>query len=156
MGGGTGMKKYKAFFKLAIQSTSANKEKESLYCMSLFRKEQPDKILYNSKTTCPILWEKNNAGKTIFLSPFPYLHYVEGHPMLVFRKNFGAFFNKLTFKLYSFGVAKSAITVKKWLGIHESISRKQLMDIVDTRKFIYTISPGMFPRQEHWDSNVQV
>lgn len=155
MGGGTGMKKYKAFFKLATQSTSANKEKESLL-YELIQKEQPDKILYNSKTTCPILWEKNNAGKTIFLSPFPYLHYVEGHPLLVFRRNFGAFFNKLTFKLYSFGVAKIAITVKKWLGIHESISRKQLIDIVDTRKFIYTIAPGMFPRQEHWDSNVQV
>ena len=102
------------------------------------------------------MWEKKNPGTTIFLSPFPYLHYVEGHPMLVFRKNFGAFFNKLTFKLYSFGVAKNTMTVKKWLGIHERISRKQLTDIVDTRKFIYTISPGLFPRPDYWDSNVQV
>jgi UDP:flavonoid glycosyltransferase YjiC (YdhE family) len=155
MGGGTGIKKIKAFCKLAIQSTSANKEKESLL-HELIQKEQPDKILYNSKTTFPILWEKNHPGTGIFLSPFPYLHYVEGHPMLVFRKNMGAFLNKLTFKLYSFGVGKNAKTVQKWLGLNERVTRKQLTEIVETRKFIYTISPGIFPRQEHWDSNVEV
>jgi sterol 3beta-glucosyltransferase len=155
MGGGTGWKKYKAYFKLAAQSISANKEKESLL-YELIQKEQPDKILYNSKTSCPILWEKNNPGKTIFLSPFPYLHYVEGHPMLVFRKNYGACINKLTFKLYSYGVGQNAKTIRKSLGIPGRISRKQLTSIVNTRKFIYTISPAMFPRQEYWDSNVQV
>ena len=155
MGGGTGMKKYIAFYKLATQSTSANKEKE-LLLYELILKEQPDKILYNSKTTCPILWEKNNPGTTIFLSPFPYLHYVEEHPMLVFRKNYGAYINKLTYKLYSYGAGKSAKIIKKSLGIPERISRKQLTYIVETRKFIYTISPAMFPRQAYWDSNVHV
>jgi UDP:flavonoid glycosyltransferase YjiC (YdhE family) len=155
MGGGKGIKKSIAFFKLAVKSGAANKEKESLL-YELILKEQPDKILYNSKTTCPIIWERNNPGTTIFLSPYPYLHYVEGHPMLVFRKNYGAFINKLTFKLYSFGVGKAAQNVKKGLGIHEKISRKQLTNIVDTRKFIYTISPDMFPRQDHWESNVHV
>ena len=155
MGGGSGVKKSIAFFKLAVQSSGANKEKESLL-YELIQKEQPDRILYNSKTTCPILWEKNHPGTTIFLSPYPYLHYVEGHPMLVFRKNMGAFLNTLTFKLYSFGAGKAAQNVKKGLGIREKISRKQLTHIVDTRKFIYTISPDMFPRQDHWDSNVHV
>ncbi len=155
MGGGKGMKKSIAFFKLAVKSGAANKEKESLL-YELILKEQPDKILYNSKTTCPIIWERNNPGTTIFLSPYPYLHYVEGHPMLVFRKNYGAFINKLTFKLYSFGAGKAAQNVKKGLGIHDKISRKQLTNIVDTRKFIYTISPDMFPRQDYWDSNVHV
>lgn len=155
MGGGKGIKKSIAFIKLAVKSGAANKEKESLL-YELIRKEKPDRILYNSKTTCPIIWEKNNPGTTIFLSPYPYLHYVEGHPMLVFRKNLGAFINKLTFKLYSFGTGKAAQGVKKDLGIHEKISRKQLTKIVETRKFIYTISPDMFPRQNHWDSNVHV
>ena len=155
MGGGTGMKKYKAYFKLATQSISANKEKESLL-YELIQKEQPDRILYNSKTSCPILWEKNHPGTTVFLSPFPYLHYVEGHPMLVFRKNMGAFLNKLTFRLYSFGVGKNAKTIQKSLGLPERISRKQLTSVVNNRKFIYTISPAVFPRQAYWDSNVQV
>lgn len=155
LGGGTGMKKSIAFFKLALRSTDANREKETLL-YELLQKVQPHKILYNSQTTCPILWESNHPGTTISLSPYPYLHYVEGHPMLVFRKNLGARLNKWTFKFYSFGAGKFALTVKKWLGIPGSISRRQLTEIVDSRKFIYAISPKMFPRQDYWDSNVHV
>ena len=32
-------------------------------------------------------------------------------------KNYGDFFNKLTFKLYDFGAATAALTTKKWLHI---------------------------------------
>lgn len=103
-----------------------------------------------------MLWERNNPGKTVFLSPFPYLHYVEGHPMLVFRKNCGASMNKLTYKLYSYGVGQNAKNVGKYLGIPGRISRRQLTSMVNARKFIYTISPALFPRQEYWDRNVQV
>jgi UDP:flavonoid glycosyltransferase YjiC (YdhE family) len=155
MGGGTGMKKSIAFIKLAVKSGAANREKETLL-YELILKEHPDKILYNSKTSCPIIWERNHPGTTIFLSPYPYLHYVEGHPMLVFRKNYGAFINRLTFRLYSFGTGKAAKNIKKSLGIRDKISRKQLTAIVNSRKFIYTISPDMFPRQDYWDSNVHV
>ena len=155
MGGGTGFKKFHAFLKLAINSTSANKEKEFLL-YKLIQQEQPDRILYNSKTTYPIIWENKNKGKTIFLSPFPYLHYVKGHPLLVFRNNYGAFFNKLTFKLYNFGVATTTKAVKKWLQINDKITRKQIIDIVDSRNFIYTISPSLFPRPDYWESNVKI
>ncbi|MEN8194680.1 MAG: glycosyltransferase [Bacteroidota bacterium] len=155
LGGGTGIKKYLAFFKLAVNSTRANKEKETLL-YELIQVEKPDIILYNSKTTCPIIWEKKNKGKTIFLSPFPYLHYVEGHPLLVFRKDYGSFFNKLTFKLYNIGVASATKTVKKWLQVNEKVTRKEVIDIIKTRKFIYTISPTLFPKPNYWDRNVKV
>jgi hypothetical protein len=91
------MKRSIAFIKLALRSTAANREKVTLL-YELILKVQPDKILYNSQTTCPILWEHNNPGTTISFSQYPYLHYVEGHPMLVFRKNLGAKLNKWTFK----------------------------------------------------------
>jgi len=155
LGGGTGVKKYLAFFKVAVHSAGANKEKESLL-YNLIQAEKPDVILYNSKTTCPILWERKNKGKTIFLSPYPYLHYVEGHPLLVFRKNYGAFFNKLTFKLYNFGVASATKAVAKNLPVNEKVTRKEIIDIVKTRKFIYTISPSLFPKPDYWDRNVKV
>ena len=155
MGGGTGLKKIIAIYKFTRNSTRANKEKESLL-YELIQQEKPDKILYNSKTTCPILWERNNAGKTIFLSPFPYLHYVKGHSMLVFGKNFGTFINKLTFKLYEFGVATAALITKKWLNIEGKIKRSDLIKNVRERRFIYTISPSLFPRPSYWKSNVTV
>lgn len=155
LGGGKGLKKIFAFIKLALNQTGPNKEKETkLY--ELIKQERPDRILYNSKTVCPILWEYKNSGKTTFLSPFPYLHYVKGHSLLVFGKNYGEFFNKLTFKLYDFGVATAALTTKKWLHIHDKIKRSELKKIVHNRNFIYTISPGLFPRPDDWESNIKV
>jgi len=155
MGGGKGLKKTIAFIKLAMKQTGPNKEKETkLY--ELIKQERPDRVLYNSKTICPIIWEYKNSGKTTFLSPFPYLHYVKGHSLLVFGKNYGDFFNKLTFKLYDFGVATAALTAKKWLHIQDKIKRTELKKIVRNRKFIYTISPSLFPRPDYWESNIKV
>jgi sterol 3beta-glucosyltransferase len=155
MGGGKGLKKTFAFIKLAMKQTGPNKEKETkLY--ELIKQERPDRVLYNSKTICPIIWEYKNSGKTTFLSPFPYLHYVKGHSLLVFGKNYGDFFNKLTFKLYDFGVATAALTTKKWLHIQDKIKRTELKKTVRNRKFIYTISPRLFPRPDYWESNIKV
>ena len=155
MGGGKGLKKIFAFIKLAINSTDPNKEKETkLY--ELIKQERPDRVLYNSKTTYPIIWEYKNSGKTTFLSPFPYLHYVKGHSFLVFGKNYGDFFNKLTFKLYDFGAATAALNTKKWLQIEDKIKRTELKSIVHNRRFIYTISPSLFPRPDYWESNIKV
>ena len=155
MGGGKGLKKTFAFIKLAMKQTGPNKEKETkLY--ELIKQERPDRVLYNSKTICPIIWEYKNSGKTTFLSPFPYLHYVKGHSLLVFGKNYGEFFNKLTFKLYDFGAATAALTTKKWLHIEDKIKRTELKNIVRSRKFIYTISPSLFPRPDYWESYIKV
>jgi len=155
MGGGQLLKKTLAFIKLAMLQKSPNKEKETkLY--QLIKQERPDRVLYNSKTIYPIIWEYTNRGKTTFLSPFPYLHYVKGHSLLVFRKNYGSYFNKLTFKLYDFGAATSALIAKKWLRIEDKIKRSELKSIVRSRKFIYTISPTLFPRPAYWNSNIKV
>jgi UDP:flavonoid glycosyltransferase YjiC (YdhE family) len=155
MGGGKGLKKILAYIKLAFKQKQPNKEKEiKLY--ELIKKENPDRVVYNSKTIYPIIWEYGNRNKTIFLSPFPYLHYVKGHSLLVFRKNFGDFLNKLTFKLYDFGVSTTAKTTMKWLQINDRIKRKELQKIVKERRFIYTISPILFPRPDYWDSNIKV
>jgi len=155
LGGGKGIKKSFAYIKLAINQKNPNKEKENkLY--ELIKHERPDRVVYNSKTIYPIIWEYENRGKTTFLSPFPYLHYVEGHSLLVFRKDYGVFLNKLTFKLYDFGVATTAMTTKKWLHIKDRIKRRELQNMVRRRKFIYTISPLLFPRPGHWESNIKI
>ena len=155
MGGGTGIKKFFAYIKLARNQTAPNKEKE-LKLYELIKQERPDRIVYNSKTVYPIIWEHKNRGKTTFLSPFPYLHYVKGHPLLVFSKDYGDYFNKLTFKLYDFGVATMVKTVKKWLHINDKITRKQIKNIIHSRNFIYTISPSLFPRPSYWESNIKI
>jgi UDP:flavonoid glycosyltransferase YjiC (YdhE family) len=155
MGGRSRIKKFFAYIKLARNQKAPNKEKEfKLY--ELIKQERPDRIVYHSKNVYPLIWEYKNRGKTIFVSPFPYLHYVKGHPFLVFSKNYGEYFNKLTFKLYDFGVVTTTMIVKKWLQINDKITRKQLKNIIHSRKFIYTISPSLFPRPSYWESNVKI
>ena len=48
------------------------------------------------------------------------------------------------------------MVAKKWLHITDNITRKQLKHIIRRRKFIYTISPSLFPRPDYWESNVNI
>jgi len=154
--GGSGIKKFIASIKLMklAQNQKAPQEKE-LKLYELIKQEKPDRIVYHSKIVYPLLWEYKNRGKTIFVSPFAYFHYIKGHTFL-FGKNYGEFFNKLTFKFYDFGVVTGTMIAKKWLQINDKITRRQLKNIIHNRKFIYTISPSIFPRPDYWESNVKV
>jgi UDP:flavonoid glycosyltransferase YjiC (YdhE family) len=154
--GGSGIKKLFASIKLMklAQNQKVPQEKESkIY--ELIKQERPDRIVYHSKIVYPLLWEYKNRGKTIFVCPFAYFHYIKGHAFF-FGKNYGEFFNKLTFKFYDFGLATGTIIAKKWLQINDRITRKELKNIIHSRKFIYTISPSLFPRPVYWESNVKV
>ncbi|MFC1785635.1 nucleotide disphospho-sugar-binding domain-containing protein, partial [Candidatus Neomarinimicrobiota bacterium] len=80
---------------------------------------------------------------------------IKGHTFF-FGKNYGEFFNKMTFKLSDFGVVTATMAAKKWLQIKDDITRSELKDIIHSRKFIYTISPILFPRPGYWESNIKV
>jgi UDP:flavonoid glycosyltransferase YjiC (YdhE family) len=154
--GGSGIKKFFASIKLMklAQNQKAPQEKEfKLY--ELIKQERPDRIVYHSKIVYPLLWEYKYRGKTIFVCPFAYFHYIKGHSFF-FGKNYGEYFNKLTFKFYDFGVVTGTMIAKKWLQINDKITRRQLKNIIHNRKFIYTISPSLFPRPGYWGSNVKV
>jgi len=154
--GGSGVKKFLAYIKLMrlAQSQKIPQEKEfKLY--ELVKQERPDRIVYHSKNVYPLIWEYENRGKTIFVSPFAYFHYIKGHTFF-FGKNYGEFLNKLTFKLADFGVVTATMAAKKWLQIKTEITRRELKSIIHSRKFIYTISPSLFPRPDYWERNIKV
>jgi UDP:flavonoid glycosyltransferase YjiC (YdhE family) len=154
--GGSGIKKFFASIKLMklAQSQKVPQEKEfKLY--ELIKQERPDRIVYHSKIVYPLLWEYENRGKTIFICPFAYFHYITGHSFFV-GKNYGEYFNKLTFKFYDFGVVTSTMVAKKWLQIKDKITRNQLKNLIHSRKFIYTISPSLFPRPGYWENNIKI
>lgn len=154
--GGSGIKKSFAYIKLMrlAQSQKVPQEKE-LKLYELVKQERPDRIVYHSKNVYPLIWEYKNRGKTIFVCPFAYFHYIKGHTFL-FGKNYGEFYNKLTFKFYDFGVVTATLAAKKWLQIKDKIRRRELKNIIHSRKFIYTISPSLFPRQGYWENNIKV
>ena len=154
--GGSGIKKFFASIKLIrlAQNQKVPQEKE-LKLYELIKQESPDRIVYHSKIVYPLLWEYKYRRKTIFVCPFAYFHYTKEHSFF-YGKNYGEYLNKLTFKFYDFGVVTATMIAKKWLQINDKISRRQLRNIIHNRKFIYTISPSLFPRPGYWESNVKV
>ncbi len=155
MGGGSGIKKIIVLIKHARNQKGAGKEKE-LKLYELVKQERPDRIVNHPTGGYPVIWECKNRGKTICVSPIPYGHYVKGHPLIVFSKNYGELFNKLTFKLYDYGAVIVTMIIKKMLQINDKITLKQLKNIIHNRKYIYTISPSLFPRPGYWESNVKI
>ena len=154
-GSGSGLKKILAYIKLAKHQTEVNKELVNKQ-FEVIDNENPDRIVYNGKSLYPIIWELNNRGKTIFVSPLPYMHYIKGHSHVAFNSNLGTFLNKLSFSLAHFGMVTTIMMTKKWLKIAEKISRKEIREILRYNKSIYTISPSLFSRPDNFNKNLKV
>ena len=156
MGGSSGIRKLFAYIKLASEQTAANKEYVNKQ-YEIIERQNPDRIIYNSKSVYPIIWELNNIGKTTIVSVVPFMHYVEGHSHIVFSgKTFGKVINKSSFSLADFGLVTTTMISKKWLKLPEKINRKQIRNVFHNRKSVYTISPSLFPRPNYWDENIKV
>ncbi len=155
MGGSTGLRKLFSLISLSRESSQTNKEL-IFKQYEIIKKERPDRILYNGKSNYPIIWEINNRGKTILISPFPYVHYVKGHTHIGFHSNFGSFFNKLTYSFADFGLTIAIKIAIKLLNIQRKITQRKIKKTISSRKAIYTISPTLFPEPEYWNKNIKV
>ena len=156
MGGGRfGFSKMKAYATLISVQKKVNKEMIQL-SEQVIEKETPDKIIHNGKAIYPVIWSLSNKGKTIWISPVPYMHYVKDHSHLAFNKNFGPFCNKLSYKLANYGLIKTIMNSVKWLKKNNNIKQRQIQNALFTNKAIYTISPTLFSRPEYWDENLMV
>ena len=153
-GGGAVLKKYYAFFKLAKWQSRNNKIMVRKQ-FDTINKLDPDRIIHNGKALVPVIWEVNHPGKTIFISPVPYLHYVKGHTHTAFHSNYGTLLNKMTYRLAQWGTGKAIMDVVKWLNI-EGVSKPQVQYILKHQRVIYTISPQLFQRPNYWPDNLQV
>ena len=155
LGGGTRLKKILAYVRLAVNQTEINKELVKKQ-YDLIESEIPDRIVHNGKAIYPIIWGLNSRGKTILVSPVPYLHYVRDHTHIAFNSNYGSFLNKLTYSLANFGLIVTVMITIKWLKITKKITRKQIKSALLSNKVIYTISPSLFSRPEYWNENIKV
>ncbi len=146
--------KFMAYFKLARIQKENNKKMIQIQ-QAIIEQERPDRIVHNGKVMYPVIWEVHHPGATVFVSPVPLLHYVKGHTHLAFGSNFGAFLNKLTFKLADWGLTTTIMTSLKWLNITD-IKKSQIKHSLQSHKVIYTISPLLFKRPDYWAENLKV
>lgn len=154
-GTGSGLRKMIAYIRLARHQTEINKELVARQ-YELIEKEKPDRIVYNGKVIYPIIWGLNNPGKTILISPVPFVHYVKGHTHVAFNSNYGPFLNKLTYSLANFGLVTTVMMTQRWLKLTEKITRKEVKKALLSNKVTYTISPSLFPRPAYWNENRKV
>jgi len=155
-GGGSFFKKLAAYYSiykksLPINNTMLNQQHD------LIESIKPDRIVYSSKATYPILWEIQNPGKSIHVSPIPYLvHYVKDHAHIGFSGDYGSFLNKLTYQLLNYVLVKSIVKTNKQYLKQYGIQPHQVREIMLKKKMIYTISQVFFTAQNYWPSNVKV
>jgi sterol 3beta-glucosyltransferase len=154
-GSGSGLKKFIAFIKLAGKQTEINKELVNKQ-YELIESENPDRIVYNGKATYPVIWGLENVGKTVLVSPVPFMHYVKNHTHVAFNSNFGPLLNKLTYSLANFGLITTVKISARWSKMTGKITRKQIKKALLSNKTIYTISPSLFPRPDYWNENMKV
>lgn len=154
-GSATGIKKMMAYFKMTRKSTTINRE----LCRrqyDIIERERPDRIVYNSKATVPVLWGLDHPGRIILVSSVPFMHYVKDHSHVVFHRNFGPFLNRLTYSLADFGLATTVMITKRWLKLKHGITRRKIRNVLSSRKVIYTVSPTLFQRPVYWNENLKV
>lgn len=157
MGGkGSVFKKLKAYIRLYKEGVKINKELVRIQ-HELIKEEQPDRIIYNGKSSYPILWEISNPGKTILVSPIPCLiHPVLELPHVGFKGNYGKFLNKLTYKLATFGLIQNVKSTTKPYRIEKNITGRDLKRSILRQKLVYAISPSIFPKPNYWPENAKV
>jgi len=153
-GGGSKWKKILAYVKLAKMQYKNNKQMIAKQ-HDVVTQEKPDRIIHNGKAMYPVIWEASNQGKTIYVSPVPYLHYVKHHTHIAFNSNYGEFFNKLTYKLADWGLVKTIMISVNWLEISD-IRKSQIIKVLENHKIIYTISPQLFAKPSYWKKNLKV
>ena len=154
-GNSSGVRKFMAYIKLTSRQTEINKELISKQ-HELVSKFEPDRIVYNGKAIYAVIVEMYERGKTILVSPVPYMHYVKDNAHVAFNRDFGPFLNKLTYSLADFGMVTTVKISARWLKMKEKISRKQILEVLHSNKVIYTISPTLFQRPDYWHNNLKI
>jgi len=150
------IEKIKAYYQLYKKSSVINKLLAKQQA-AIINEVQPDKVVFHIKAIFPLLWGVENPEKIILVSPIPYLiHDTKNHGHIGFNKNYGMLINKLTYNLSNFGLLKNVRSATKELSAYKKFTAKQLKETLFKSKMVFTVSPSLFPRPEHWPQNVQV
>ena len=121
--------------------------------------ENPDRIIYHPKCNFALIWGMKNPGKSIMVSPIPFMSHPIDH-LTALGNNYGKLLNRLSFWLTN---TVKAIVIKMvsrqyrkdYEGIKITVSSiKKAM--LEKEKTLYTISPSLFPRPDYWPEPAKV
>ena len=155
-GSGSTFKKLISYTKLAVNFKLVSRKLLRLQYEAIGR-EQPDRIVHHAKAIYPLLWSLAHPGKTLLLSPVPYVvHTVEEHSHVVFNRNLGPFLNTATYALANFGLVKTVVKASRQLGIQPRVRASQIRKALAENPAVYLISPSLFARPAYWPEHYKV
>src|SRR5690606_37077512 len=115
--------------------------------------ENPDLVIYHPKCNYAVIWGMANPGKTIMVSPIPFMAHPIDH-IITMGGNCGKTLNRLSF--WFVNTLKATVLkfasrkfLKDYNGLKLSVSSiKKVM--LEKEKTLYTISPSLFPKPDYW------
>lgn len=132
-------------------------KKVSLRQYQSVEKWQPDRMVHHAKATYPVIWGVEHPGKTILVSPVPYvLHPVRDYSHIGFNRNLGPWLNRLSFKVGHWGLSYTIRKSARHLPGNPGLSAKAINRALFGSRAIYTVSPALFPQPPDWPEHVRV
>jgi UDP:flavonoid glycosyltransferase YjiC (YdhE family) len=150
------VQKAKAALQLAHQGIRVNRSVVSQQLQAL-EEWDPDLIICHPKCTVPMLWAIQHHRKFAFLSPIPfYVHADERQPHTGINRSLGARFNRATYSLLNTALAMATKDSTRGRLGFRSFGLRQIYQSLLSAKFLFAVSPTLYPRQPHWAPDVQV
>jgi UDP:flavonoid glycosyltransferase YjiC (YdhE family) len=159
MGGrGSIFKRFNMLIRMSKAAIKLSKEIIALqHC--ILSEENPDRVIYHPKCNYTVVWGMANPGKTIMVSPLPFMPHPIDH-LTPLGNNYGKLLNRLSFWITN---TVKAIVLKR-------VSRQYTKDdsgpkitvssikkaMLEKEKTFYTISPSLFPRPANWPEQAKV
>lgn len=159
MGGhGSILERIKLLIRISKIGIKLNKDMATLQ-HKIQETEHPDLICYHPKCNFALLWGMRNPGKSILISPIPFMAHPIKH-MTALGNNYGTIINRCSFWLTN--TVKTIVlknAAKRYLNhvtdVKYSIStiKKAMLEL---EKSFYTISPSLFPKPDYWPAPAKV
>lgn len=143
-------------------SSVAIKLSEDLIELQLktLKEENPDSVLFHPKCNINLIWGMAHPGKSIMVSPIPFLGHSIDHLSTIGGEGYGKMINRFSFWLTN---TVKAVVIKKSIkkyrddfkGLNITVSSIKKAMLKDEKSF-YTISPSLFPKPDYWPASANV
>ena len=156
IGGKAGLKKFKALLRLYKVGMNVNKllVKEQF---EIVEKTSPDLIIYSGKCNYPIIWSMLGGGKSVFVSPVPYMvHYFPDQAHMGFNTSLLKHFKSLSYILANFALTKTIKSALKQIPVKIKLKDREILAALKKEKLAFTISPTLLKRPSSLPDNVQI
>ncbi len=148
--------KIRAVSRLARQGIDVNRTVVQQQIQSL-EDWNPEQVICHPKCSVPLLWALQNGRRFAFLSPIPfYVHEDPRQPHTGFNGSFGAFFNRLTYRLINLALSVATWDSARKLSGLRRLTVPKIYREIQRAKFLFAVSPSLYGREPSWGPNVQI